>query len=541
MKKLLSILLVVCLVFIAAACGKTDTGTVSSPETSAPAPATTEVVNAPAVDSAPPPEDAKYAESIVIMNDGVVTPVIDAFSTAGMAAQSSWIYTMITDRLIWYDESTGEFVPELATRWETSDNKTITFYLRDDAFFHNGEKCTAKDVAWTIEISREFPGSQANDRWSSVVETKIIDDYTIQIVLEKANAGFFGLICTPPCGIYNSKAYQEQPDTWTWIGTGPYKVSGFSSNEYVDLTRFDDYWGGPAPTKNVSFRFVPEEAVRPLMMKDNTFQFSLGIIPDDLSLFDGDPDFKLLPRRLNSPISIGFNMTDPITGDLDFRKAVIYALNGYEVGLIGEGERGCSEVKEGGMWGFSTAFRKTDIPRMNQDLDLAKQHLEASSWNGETVRIAAMPGGLGRCAEMIQEQLKQIGIPVEVQIMDQAELFTHCAYGDNKSQMFVFPSIYDNCPFMAIYNNYMPSAMNFTSYTNPRIAELIAQAEGMVSLDDQRAAFHEIQEIVAQDLPHYPMFWKEFVDVARSNVFGYKMSNTSPNHDFRGIYMLMDE
>ena len=342
MKKLLTVLLALCMLFVlVAACNSTEETQTNAPPTPGSTSTGTTTPGTVAPDQPEAPlitgdleEGASIAEHISIMNDGVVTPVINAFNGAGSAAQSNWIYTMITDRLVWYDETIngGTYVPQLATRWETADNQTYTFYLREDATFHNGERFTAADVKWTIEISREFPGTQAGGAWAGVAQANVINDYTIEIVLNQPSAGFIALISNPYAGIYNARAYATQPDTWTWIGTGPYYVSAFSPDIRVDLTRFDDFWGGPAPTPTVSFGYVPEEAARPIMLLDDSYQFSLGILPDDLYLFDDNPDYQQLARRLNSPISLGFNVTDPqgITSDLNFRMAVAYALNGMD-------------------------------------------------------------------------------------------------------------------------------------------------------------------------------------------------------------------
>jgi peptide/nickel transport system substrate-binding protein len=153
-----------------------------------------------------------------------------------------------------------------------------------------------------------------------------------------------------------------------------------------------------------------------------------------------------------------------------------------------------------------------------------------------------MPGGLGRAAEMIQEQLKAIGLETRVNIVEYPQLADLCQFGNNRSQMHVFPSMYDLDPFMAVMENYttLAPARNFTNYANPEIEALLARAEASSSTDEQRSIFYEIQAIVAHDVPHVMLFWKVFVDVARTNIGGFVMSNTSPNHNFRGIFMLED-
>ena len=491
----------------------------------------------------PPPEGAQFAEHIEIMQDAMITAVIDAFNPAGDVASTHWIYTMFTDKLMVYNEADGSFEPQLATEWSTNDNQTFIFHLRDDVYFHNGDHFTAEDVKWTIEISREFPASVVYDRWSAVAEANVIDPYTIELVLHAPNTGFYSALVWPVSGIYSSRAYREQPDNWTWIGTGPYIVTDFSTGAYTALTRNDDWWGGVMPTKTITFRNVIEEAVRPLMMLDGDFDYSLGINPDDLDLFDDSPDFQLIRRRLNSPICINFNMSDPLMSDLNFRMAVIHSLNGGEMGLVAEGERGYAEMTEleGGVWGFATAYRKTDIPRPQQDLDLARQYLAQSSYNGETIVILNPGAALSRGAAMLQTYLEQIGVNCVVDTTDQPSMMAQLGIGNNQSHIHVFPCPSDLNPFSMVRNNYTVSSANRTSYINPEIEELFARASASTDPEVHRAVFYEIQDIVSGVYNSYPIFWKDFTDVAKSGVSGFILSAQSQFHNFRGIYRLLDD
>ena len=523
MKKALATILVLVMAISLIACG--NGGSKESPVSQAPSPSA---------------EGPKLAEHIEVMSNSVVPAVINAFNPSGMVAPAQWIYTLITDKLIEYDEAKGEVLPQLATRWETNDNKTIRFYLREDVYFHNGEHFTAEDVKWTIETSREFPGSGASDRWAVVTEANVIDTYTIDLVLERPNAGVFTMLAMPTAGIYNSKAFQEQPDNWFWVGTGPFIITDFSTNEFTAVTRNDNYWGGVAPTKTMTFRFVPEESVRTVMMLNNDFQFSLGIQADDLDLFYDNPEFVVTTRRMVAPLAVGFNMTDPLMADLNFRKAVFHAVDCYEIGVVSEGVNGVARMEDSNIWG-DMAFRKGDIPLYERDLDLAKQFLEASSYNGERVEIAAPAPPFIRGAELMQEQLKQIGINAEVNAMDQPGLFSLLAFGNNKSQIHYFTPETSFDPFLFVRNNFMASPLNRTSCVSPEIEELLLKAEATTSMQEQRALFEQIQDLVAADPPWMPTVWRDFGDVGRASVSGFVPSGTSARQNFRQLSMLVEE
>ena len=546
MKKALAILLVAIMALSLVACnnqdqdssggvanppstgGQTNTGTgaASNPEPGAP--------------PEPPPEGARVAEHIEIMSNNFIPAVINAFSPAGTTAPTQWILMLISDTLVTYNESEGRVEPRLAERWETNDNQHITFYLRQDIYFHNGDHVTAEDVKWTIETSREFPGTVAYERWNGVSDINIIDEYTIELTLNAPNGGIFAFWSMPSGGVYSSRAFNEDPDNWFWVGTGPYTITEFSTNEFVTLERNDNFWGDPPPTKSMTFRYVPEETVRTVMMQNKDFHFSLGIQANDFELFRADPEFVVLPRTLTSPLSIGFNMTDPITGDWNFRMAVCHALNGLDIGVVAEGVDGTSDV-DGNVWGKSTAYRRDDIPRIPQDLDLARQYLAESVYNGETIEIAAGAPPFIRGAEMVQEQLAQIGIPVVINAMDQPGLFAHLAFGNNRSQLHFFCPEMTFDPFMSARNNFTPAPTNRSSYTNPVVTELIERAEATTDANIHREIFYEIQGIVAQDVPWYPCVWREFGDVGVAGIGGFGASGTATYLNFRGIYLLLDD
>ena len=544
MKKTMAILLVIILTFSIAACGGGEpnegtTPTSSAPTSSAPTTGTT-APSTPPAPTAPPSVGATLKEHLEIMSNNFIPAVINAFNPSGTTAPCQWIYLLITDPLILWNEVTGLPEPLAAKSWETADNQTFRFFLQEDAFFHTGEKMTAEDVKFTIEISREFGGTAAFDRWRAVTEVNIIDQYTVDIVLERQNAGFLPNLSMPSAGIYSKKAYEERPDDWFWIGTGPFMLTDFSTNEYVTLERYDNYWGGPAPTKSMTFRFVPEETVRTVMMLNGDFDFSLGIQANDFELFRNDPNFIVVDRLLISPLSVGFNMTDPICGDYNFRMAVCYALDGYDIGVVAEGVDGTLRMTDSNVWGADTGYRRTDFPRYERDLDKAKEYLEMSVWNGETIEITAGAPPFIRGAEMIQEQLLQIGIPTIINQTDQPGLFAHVAFGNNKSQLHFFCPEMTFDPFVVVRNNFVPSPTNRSSFTHPRIEELLLEAEASTDTAVHEANFHEIQQIVFDNMPWYPVIWRLFGDVGVAGLGGMVQSTTSTRQNFRGLYVQLD-
>lgn len=100
------------------------------------------------------------------------------------------IQRQIYDHLV-HENAYGTIDPELATRWEFTDDLTLRMYLRDDVYFHNGVRFTAADVLYMIQRAKTTAVSASTYASFDVENTKIIDDFTIDIKFNAPYAAVF--------------------------------------------------------------------------------------------------------------------------------------------------------------------------------------------------------------------------------------------------------------------------------------------------------------------------------------------------------------
>lgn len=113
----------------------------------------------------------------------------------------------------------GELTEGLATDWEISeDGLTITFNLRDDVAFHNGEALTADDVLFSFERLKSDQSPRAND-FANITEISVLDDYTIEFQTESLNAALASDFAYPWTAIVLEENVEEVRNNP--IGTGP--------------------------------------------------------------------------------------------------------------------------------------------------------------------------------------------------------------------------------------------------------------------------------------------------------------------------------
>ena len=552
------ILCTVMCIALAAACGGGDTGGgTGGPAPAAPvaqspgAPVGTGGEGGGMMQEVDTESDVRFAEHIDVIVDNNNIGTINPLNPASNVSSTNWILVMVFDRLLNRNDETGEYLPALATEWHTDDFITFNFKLRDNAYFHNGDKFTAQDVANTIEMQRTLGvGSQGASQWAPISTYTIVNDYEIEFVLSEMNVDFLFNMSMMNAGVLNKRAIDADVETGSMIGTGAYKVDRFVSNDYTELSRNHEWWddvenggGRNIVTERITLRFVPEMSTRTIMMQNNESQLSFGTSAEDVIVFQEDPDnYQVVPLTFNNPQGFSFNFNDRITGDYNFRRAVLYALDKPEQAWFGASEWARGADDDGALWGHLTLFRNRDIPPILQDQDKAREYLAQSVYNGEVIEIAASNTTNIRQAQAMQQQLRAVGIESEVVQVDGPGVATLMATPDANSQIIYFNCVLNMSPFSIRHVLYPGASQNIRShYNNPEVTRLLDEVISMTDLSEQEAHFKRIQEIVAEDPPFVTATWRINAVIARAGLGGLIIPGDHHQTDMRGLFLVLED
>jgi len=192
---------------------------------------------------------------------------------------SSALCNKIYDGLVQIVPYTTKVMPDLAKAWEVSaDGKVYTFYLRDDVYFHNGDKCTAHDFVFSYNrlINPDYASPRRSFATNFIDTVEAVNDYTVKITLLEPFAPFLSLM-TYSCFLVLPADYVSKNETVTatsaeygWyknpIGTGPWKFCEYTKGlaEYIpgDHYRLEankDYHEGRPYLDYWNVRFVEED------------------------------------------------------------------------------------------------------------------------------------------------------------------------------------------------------------------------------------------------------------------------------------------
>ena len=184
----------------------------------------------------------------------------------GVLAESYTLYPLMYDVPIDIT-SDGEYVPELATSWDVSDDGlTWTLDIVDGATFHDGEPLTAEDVAYSIQLykdTEDFPFLPSYAAYFETIEAP--DANTVVLTTAEplgnfeANMVFMYIV---PKHIWENEDDPVAFENLDMIGSGPFKVAEYSQGEFVELETNTEYWQTPANIDGVIFQTIDNPDAR---------------------------------------------------------------------------------------------------------------------------------------------------------------------------------------------------------------------------------------------------------------------------------------
>lgn len=369
-------------------------------------------------DTAAPSGENGTRDDIVIALSGEPTALCSMISPQTV---TTFVSTQLYDSLVICDTGADEPQPALATDWEINDDSSeVIFTLRDDVYFHNGEKMTADDVVFSFTENLRLGICETVLSYYDHMEK--VDDSHVKLVLKQPFANVLVAVGTVDCSIVSQSAYEADPDAFgrNPVGTGPYKFSEWKTGEYIKLVANEDYWGGAPSIKNITFKIFNDKSAISLALENGEIDLAIDVSSSDKNRIENTEGLSWLSSDGMNNAWIFFNFNeDSHFADPNVRMAVAYAID-KEAVTQGVTD-GLGTPATSGIYGAWQGYSPENYMAPQNDLEKAKEYMAASPYpDGFDVQVTTInTPNYYKIWEVVQPMLAEIGINVEIEKVDQ--------------------------------------------------------------------------------------------------------------------------
>ena len=397
-------------------------------------------------------------------------------------------FMALFNNLVMHDQEAKQntddtIVPDLAESWRWSpDNTVLTFKLRDGVKWHDGNSFSSADVkcTWDTVIGKRDSGWRKNPRkewFSNLKEVTVDGDRQVSFHLGRPQPSFLGFLAAGFSAVYPCHVPGRDMRTKP-IGTGPFKLASFKSNQSISLVRNPDYWKKGRPYLDaIEWRMVPNRATRVLAF--SVGEFDMTYAQDITARISGDikakaPHAVCQLAQYNIQTQLLVNPIPPFD-DPRIKKAMMLALDRKAfIDILSEGNYrlgGVMQAPPEGVWGIGPE-QLADIPGWTGDVEKNREEArkimkELGYGPDKPLKIKILARNLPANREpgvVLIDQLKQIGFDGELDAVESTVWYNRLQRKDYNVATNTGGSALDD-PDVMLYEAYAcGSERNYTNY-----------------------------------------------------------------------------
>ncbi|GAA3526704.1 ABC transporter substrate-binding protein SapA [Zobellella aerophila] len=441
------------------------------------------------------------------------------------------------DRLLDLDLDNLQPIPALASAWQRSpDGLSYRFTLRQNVAFHQtdwfnpGRKLTTEDVLFTFkrltdprhpyhDIGGGYPYFGSIGLAGLIKDVRALDDYQVVFELTRPDASFLTYLATDYAVILSAEYGQqllargtpEQLDQQP-VGTGPFKLSQYRSDEYIRYLRHPDYWQGSPRLEQLVFDITPQSSKR--LAKLLTGECDVMAYPSasQLPVIEEDPALRLNQETSMNVALLSLNTEKPPFDDIRVRKAIGLALSRqdilhavyFDVGSMAEA------VLPPVSWGHHPNLL-APIPDLARAQWLLEQAGLAEGFDMELWVSAAAhsfnPDGV-KTGQLIQSQLSELGIRVRLVPLEEQVMRSRLAEGDQDAVLTGWDADSpdpDNMLRNLLSCQAIQAGTNTSRWCQPIFEQRLDLALQTPLLAERIAFYRQAQQLVHQEVPVIPL------------------------------------
>ncbi|RUV03572.1 ABC transporter substrate-binding protein [Mesorhizobium sp. M7A.T.Ca.TU.009.01.3.1] len=419
--------------------------------------------------------------------------------------------------------------PALAESWKPNDNGTVwTFKLRKGVKFHSGGEMKAEDVVASIDrLADPANSSNALSVFTGILQkgaSKKVDDYTVEFHLDAPNGNFPYMLSSDNYNAVIIPASYKGDYEKSFDGTGPFRIEKYTAKVGASFVRNEDYWGPKALPERTEFTFFTDMQPQILALQGGQVD-----IINQMPVLAGvallnDPNVDIISLKSSAHQQLHMRCDEGPLKDARVRRAIALCLDRDKLaaGLM----KGRSAL--GNDSPFAAVYPSTDtsVPQRKQDIAQAKQLMEAAGLGQgfkitlTTERYLEIP----EYAQLIQNWVKEIGVQLDLNILDQSGYYGDAVFGKSNwldSVMGItdyghrgVPNVYLAAPLKS------EGTWNAAHFKNKDYDALATSYIAALDLEAQKADAGKIQKLLLEETPVIFGYFYDYLTATAKGVAG---------------------
>lgn len=430
------------------------------------------------------------------------------------------ILAQIYEGLVRFQPGSLDIGPGLAETWEISDDGTrFVFHLRRNIRFHDNSLLCADGVRFNFERMRDaahpfahtgpFPMAFLFDKITTI-ETP--DPHTVIFQLSEPFAPFLSNLAYPSAFIVSAEAVRNHGRDFgrNPAGTGPYQLAQWQRQQWIELIRFDDYWGPRGRSPKLVFRPIGDANARLTAMVAGELDILLEVPADIIRFFRQSNAFEVAEAAGPHLWFLILNTNKPPFDDVRVRRALNYAIN--KEAMVRDLLQQTADIAHGAI---PAAFDWAIDPHLTPypyDPERARALLAKTGVPSLQLHLLATSGGSGMLeplamASAIQSDLAAIGVDLNIEVFEWNTFLARVNSGLSRpgemAQMAWMTNDPDTLPSLALSSSALPELGGFNSghFKNADLDELLLAARRTHDRDRRAALYQEADRLIHAAAP----------------------------------------
>jgi len=485
------------------------------------------------------------AEQTLVVNWGTEPPSLDP----GLASDttSANILLNIMDPLVKLDEDLNP-VPSLAESFETSeDGLTVTFTLRDDATWSNGDPVTAEDFEWSwkrtispelaadyayqfygIVGAQEYNGCESKcDALVEDVAVNAVDEKTLEVTLTSPQPWFEQQVAHHSFLALHRPTVEQFGDKWTEaaniVTNGPFLLDSWEHNANINLVKNED-WRAADEVKltRVDGRMITDGTTAVQAFEAGEIDVTGGLPVEEIPRLKETEDYQQYPGL--GTYYYGFNV-DTIT-DVNQRRAMSLAIDRQSIidNVAQADQLPTTGFTPQGMPGFDTLNPESPWQPPTADLEQAKELMESVDSPKTDINLLLNDSpGHREIAVAIQARWQELGLTVKIKQQEWAQFLEFIGPPPDPSvdvfRLGWIGDYVDAMNFLELWTS--DSGNNSTNFKNEEYDSVIEEARQTPDNDARYELYAQAEDILGGEdgeMPIMPIYWYTYTQLERPTV-----------------------